>query len=111
MFSKKKDRFQNTNNTTRGGQVWAHQIRMGWQVFKTSSLVALMPGLLVWMWKSIGSASGLGVYLWILSFWAEIKLAISSVFFNGIATISFFKGAVWVVRDARSFVHNPYVQE
>ncbi|MCP4923095.1 MAG: type IV secretion system DNA-binding domain-containing protein [bacterium] len=111
MFSNKKDRFQNTNNTTRGGQVWAHQIRMGWQVFKTSSLVALLPAVLVWSWSCISNVSGLGLYLWILSFWAEIKLAISGVFFNGIATISFFKGGVWVMRDAGSFVHNPYVRE
>jgi type IV conjugative transfer system coupling protein TraD len=99
------------NHMTRGGQVWAHQIRMALQVLKNTFLISLalsVCGLLFVFFKTITLET---VYLALIAWWAETKITFATLMKGGIAEITFWHAGQWQTWKAFSFVNHPFVQE
>ena len=101
------------NNLTRGGQVFAHDVRMLVQVLKTTLLLSSSLSILVF--ALIANFSLFKLYVLMLSGWAEIKLAIGEVFYGNGAVIQLslysFKYQQWQLWSAERFLHLPIVQQ
>jgi len=99
------------SHMTRGGQVWAHQIRMSLQVCKNAALIALALTLMVLAFLLMENLTLESLYLWGVSWWAGTKLTFSNILSHGQAEISFWSGGQWNTWDALHFIHHPYTQD
>ena len=60
-------------NYTRGGQLWAHRMRMFAQVFKISLICSLSFFLLLLVYQTFSNLTPNMLYLFCVSWWAGVK--------------------------------------
>ena len=101
------------NNVTRGGQVFAHDVRMLVQVLKTTLAISGTLSLALGYFFLGTEVEKSKLYLWCLYLWAQIKLEIGSLFYKDASVIgvSFFNfiSQKWESWQAIQFIRHPFM--
>jgi type IV conjugative transfer system coupling protein TraD len=116
------------NNLTRGGQVFAHDVRMLMQVLKTTLLISSCLSLITTYFFVLADIDLFKLYVWLVHWWAHIKLNIGALFYKNpnVIEISFYNWwhqshwshqwhwphqSYWQTWPALQFIQQPFVQQ
>jgi type IV conjugative transfer system coupling protein TraD len=104
-----------SGNITRGGQIWAHNLRMLSQIIKLASALAAIAPFLWFLGALMGALDFKTFYMYIMNEWAQCKLGVGAVFYGAkykqIITITFydFWNSQWHTWNAANFVSHSVV--
>ena len=94
------------SHISRGGQIWAHKIRMLGQILQSATRISLFLSCIYFVCRCYVLVSVRGMFFWCIAWFAELKLCIGQLLNVKDVTITFYEGGEWITWPAKSFLQS-----